>query len=92
VIVLGVSPQGQDSHDRFALKYQLNFPLLVDEDLELAARYGAVSEKVVEFNGVPLKIKRSTFVIGPDGRIEQAIYGVKVKGHVDGLLESLPSV
>lgn len=90
-VVLGVSPQDADSHSRFALKNQLNFPLLVDEDLTLAARYGAVAEKPGEWDGIPLKLKRSTFVIGPDGRIEQAIYGVKVKGHVDALKEALAS-
>lgn len=73
------------------MKNQLNFPLLVDEDLELASRYGAVAEKSGEWAGIPIKIRRSTFVIGPDGRIEQAIYGVKVKGHVDALKESLAS-
>ena len=84
--MLGASPQGAESHNKFALKHQLNFPLLVDEDLSLASSYGAVAEKPGEFEGIPLKIKRSSFVIGPDGTIEQAIYGVKVKGHVEELL------
>lgn len=87
--VLGVSPQGAASHQRFAQKYSLNFPLLIDEDLKVAEAYGAVAEKPGEFEGIPLKIKRSTFVIGADGRIEQAVYGVKVKGHVESLLEAL---
>ena len=90
-MVLGASPQDADSHARFAAKNALNFPLLVDEDLSLAARYGAVAERPGEWEGIPLKLNRSTFVIGPDGRIEQAIYGVKVTGHVDALTESLPS-
>ena len=88
-VVLGASPQGAASHTRFALKNQLNFPLLVDQDLSLATRFGAVAEKPGEWEGVPLKVQRSTFVIGPDGRIEQAIYGVKLKGHVDALKEAL---
>ena len=71
------------------MKHQLGFPLLVDEDLELAARYGAVAEKAGIWAGTPLKIKRSTFVIGADGTIEQALYGVKVSGHVDAILGSL---
>jgi thioredoxin-dependent peroxiredoxin len=77
-VILGASPQGAESHSKFALKHQLNFPLLVDEDRKLAAMFGALDKRT-----------RSTFVIDPDGKIEQAIYGVKVKGHVDSLKESL---
>lgn len=87
--MLGASPQGATSHDKFALKHQLGFPLLVDENLELASAYGAVAEKPGVWAGIRLKIKRSTFVIGPDGTIEQSIYGVKVGGHVAALVESL---
>ena len=80
--MLGASPQGAESHNKFALKHQLGFPLLVDQGLELAARFGAVA-------GTPLKLKRSTFVIGPDGTIEHAYYGVKAAGHVDAVLAAL---
>ncbi|HEV3484633.1 MAG TPA: peroxiredoxin [Vicinamibacterales bacterium] len=89
VEVLGVSPQGAESHRRFATKYELNFPLLIDQDLATASAYGATAEKVGNYKGIPLKIKRSTFVIDPDGKIEEAIYGVKVRGHVDALKDSL---
>jgi thioredoxin-dependent peroxiredoxin len=92
VEVLGISPQGAKSHQRFAQKYDLNFPLLIDEDRTVAKDYSAIREKVEEWKGIPLHIKRSTFVIDEEGRIEQAIYGVKVKGHVDALLESLVGV
>ena len=87
--MLGASPQGAESHNKFALKHQLGFPLLVDEDLELAARYGAVAEKPGVWAGTPLKIKRSTFVIGPDGTIEHVFYGVNASGHVERVLEAL---
>ena len=89
VEVLGVSPQGAASHERFARKYDLNFPLLIDDDLATAKAYGAVREKVEDYKGIPLKVARSTFVIDEDGNIEQTIYGVKVAGHVDSLRESL---
>ena len=89
VEVLGVSPQGAESHRRFATKYELNFPLLVDADLSVASAYGAVAEKPGEYKGIPIRLKRSTFVIGPDGNIEQAIYGVKVAGHVDAIKKSI---
>lgn len=87
-IVLGVSPQGAASHQKFASKFNLNFPLLVDEDTKVAKAYGAYKEKG-DWNGIPLKIDRSTFVIDEEGRIEQALYGVRAKGHVDSLKESI---
>lgn len=84
-----MSPQGAESHRRFAEEHSLNFPLLVDEDLSLARAYGAVAETPGEWEGIPLKVTRSTFVIDEDGRVEQAMYGVKVAGHVDALKEAL---
>lgn len=87
-VVLGVSPQGAASHQKFASKYSLNFPLLVDADTKVANAYGAFKDDGSEFNGIPLKIKRSTFVIDENGKIEQALYGVRAKGHVDSLKES----
>lgn len=89
VEVLGVSPQGAESHRRFASKYDLNFPLLIDDDLSTASAYGAVAEKPGDYKGIPLRVKRSTFVIGSDGKIEEAIYGVEVAGHVDAIKESV---
>ena len=87
-VVLGVSPQGAQSHQRFTAKFGLNFPLLIDKGAEVARSYGAYKEQG-KWEGIPLIIKRSTFVIGEDGTIEQALYGVKAKGHVDALRESV---
>jgi thioredoxin-dependent peroxiredoxin len=87
--VLGISPQDARSHSAFSTKYGLNFPLLIDEDLEVAKAYGAVSNEGRSFNGMPLRVTRSTFVIDPEGRIELAEYGVKAKGHVDRLKDVL---
>ena len=88
-LVLGVSPQGPESHQRFAEKYELNFPLLIDKDLEMAKAYGSVREKVEFWNDVPLHVARSTFLIDENGVIEQAIYKVKAQGHVDSLKDSI---
>jgi len=82
-LIFGVSPQGAASHQRFAAKYSLNFPLLIDEGGEAAKAFGAVKD------GEKLRIKRSTFVIDGQGRIEQALYGVRAKGHVASLKETL---
>ena len=88
--VLGVSPDGVDSHERFRDKYELNFPLLADPDHSVAATYGAWGKKKMygrEYEG----ILRSTFVIAPDGRVEKVFAKVKPAGHAELLLEDLPS-
>ncbi len=83
-MIFGISPQGASSHQRFARKYGLNFPLLIDEDLSTARAYGAYKE-LGNYKDIPIRIKRSTFVIDEDGRIAVAEYGVKAQGHVDAL-------
>ncbi len=87
-VVFGVSPQGAASHRRFAEKYGLNFPLLIDEELSTARAYGAYKE-LGNYKTIPIRIKRSTFVIDEEGRIEHAEYGVKAQGHVDALRQRL---
>jgi peroxiredoxin Q/BCP len=80
--VLGVSPQGADSHAAFASKFNLNFPLLIDFDMSVADAYGAVREKPGDYKGIPLNILRSTFIIDENGKITEALYGVHGRGHV----------
>lgn len=87
-VVLGLSAQGGDSHRAFAQKHSLNFPLLIDEDLELADSYGARPE-ARSGAGVPPLSNRSTFVIDEDGKIAEALYGVKWQGHIDELRKTL---
>ena len=87
-VVLGVSPQGAESHQAFSQKYSLNFPLLVDADLEVARAYGAAGGGGV-FKGIHLPVRRATFVIDEQGTLEQALYGVRAKGHVAQLKETL---
>ena len=88
-VVLGVSPQGPDSKRRFADKYSLNFPLLADEDGAVANAYGVFDPKGGEWQGIPMRVKRSTFVIDENGVVEHAQYGVKAGGHVDKLRDLL---
>lgn len=87
-VVLGVSADSRESHEKFAGKYDLNFPLLVDEDHSISEAYGVwVGKKMFgkSFEG----IKRSTFIIDEEGNIASIERGVKVAGHVDGVLEEL---
>jgi peroxiredoxin Q/BCP len=88
-VVLGVSPQGAASHTKFSSKYRLNFPLLVDTGLDVAKAYGALREQPEEWEGQKLHVKRSTFVIDENGKVEHALYGVNARGHVDSLRETL---
>ena len=87
-IVLGVSPQGAESKQRFASKYSLNFPLLIDGDTKVAKAYGAFKDDGAEWDGIPLRVKRTTFVIDEDGTIARALYGVNARGHVEALKDS----
>jgi peroxiredoxin Q/BCP len=87
--VLGVSPQGQQSKKAFRERYDLNFPLLIDEDGSAQNAYGAQRDKQESYAGIPLITKRSTFVIDEEGRIIEALYGVNAQDHVDDLRERL---
>jgi len=65
-VVLGVSTDSAESHRDFREKYELNFPLLVDANAEIATRYGAWGEKTL-YGRKSIGMTRATFVIGPDG-------------------------
>jgi peroxiredoxin Q/BCP len=88
VTVLGVSPNTADSHRRFREKYNLTFDLLVDNDKAVMAKYGAFGEKKL-YGKVVTGVIRSTFLIGPTGKIEQAWYGVRADGHAAKVLAAL---
>ena len=86
--VVGVSPDKPAAQAKFKQKYELPFTLLADEERAAAKTYGVWKEKNMYGKKV-MGIERSTFVIGPDGKIEK-IYGkVKAKGHAAEVLEAL---
>ncbi len=85
VVVLGLSPDPYERLKRFEAKYDLNFQLLSDEDHSVAESFGAWGLKKFmgrEFMG----ILRSTFVIGPEGKIAHVMKTVKTKSHHDDVL------
>ena len=86
VRVIGVSPDPLKSHVKFRDKYALPFTLLSDPDHETAEAYGVWVEKSM-YGKTYMGVERSTFVIGPDGVIVQALYKVKPKGHAASLLD-----
>ena len=85
-IVLGVSPDGEKSHNKFIDKYNLQFDLLVDEDKKLCNEYGVWGKKKFmgrEYDGV----HRTTFIIDENGMIDQIINKVETKRHSQQILE-----
>jgi len=78
--VLGVSPDPVRSHQKFKSKYDLNFPLLADEDHQVAEAYGVWKEKSM-YGRTYWGIERSTFLIDEEGRIARAWRKVKPKGN-----------
>ena len=87
-VVFGVSKDSEKSHQRFVEKQQLNFPLLMDEDLSLHNAYGTWRMKM-NYGKEYMGCARSTFVIQPDGSLSWCRYNVKAKGHVSMLMREL---
>jgi peroxiredoxin Q/BCP len=87
-VVLGVSPDSEARHAKFREKYSLPFDLLADVDHAVAEKYGAWGEKSLygrKYQG----IIRSTFLIGPDGKVKKVWPRVKVKGHAEEVIAAL---
>ena len=85
-MILGVSTDGIASHQAFATKHKLPFPLLADEDAEVSKRFGVYKQRNL-YGKKYMGIERTTFVIDKTGRIAQIYPKVKVDGHADALLE-----
>lgn len=91
VVVLGVSTDSLASHQKFRAKHQLPFPLLSDEDAEVARQYGVYKQKNL-YGKVSWGIERSTFVIDPDGIIRRVFRKVRVPGHVERVRSEVAQV
>ena len=87
-VVLGVSPDGTASHQRFSTKFGLPFPLLADEDHAVAVAYGAWGEKSM-YGKTYMGIRRSTVIIGADGVVEHVFPKVRAKEHAAMVLAAL---
>ncbi len=86
--VLGVSILDEASKAKFARKYAVNFPLLADEDHAVAEKYGVWQKKSL-YGRTFMGIARTTYLIGPDGRVARRWDNVKVDGHADEVLEAV---
>ena len=90
-VVLGISPDPLKSHSKFVERYELPYPLLSDEDLQVCKLYDVWKLKKLygrEYMGV----QRSTFLIGRDGILVQQWRNVRIKGHVDSVLAAVKAL
>ena len=87
-VVVGVSKDSIESHCKFADKYDLKFALLSDPDGKMLEKYDAWGEKNM-YGKKSMGIIRSTLLIGPDGKVIKHFPKVKVKGHVDAVIDAL---
>ena len=89
--VIGVSPDSIKSHKSFKEKQSLNFILLSDPEHKLAEEFEVWKEKSM-YGRKYMGIERSTFIIDKSGNIEKEWRKVKVKGHVDEVIEYLSAI
>ena len=86
--VMGISTDTVESHVKFKQKYNLNFPLLSDPDHAMAEKYGAWREKNM-YGKKSMGIQRSTYLIGPDGKVVKVWKKVSVDGHDQQVIDAL---
>lgn len=87
-VVLGVSKDSPERHAKFREKYDLNFPLLADEDGKVCQAYGVWQQKSL-YGKKFMGIVRTTFVIDAAGKVRKIFPKVKVKDHADAVLEAI---
>ena len=89
--VLGISPDPPSAVAKFAGKYSLEFPLLADEDHAVADAYGTWGEKKM-YGKTYYGVRRSTFILDPDGKIAHVIPKASPKTHDEEVLAALGAI
>ncbi len=87
-MVFGVSPDKPSAQKKFKEKYDLPYSLLADEDKAVAKKFGVVKEKSL-YGRKYMGIDRTTFVIGPEGKIAAIISGIKPDEHATAVIAAL---
>ncbi len=87
-IVLGVSTDDAETHRKFRAHHELPFPLLVDTDAKVSTKYGSWGEKVL-YGRKSIGMTRSTFIIGPDGRLARVWKRAKAADNGEVVLRAL---
>ena len=90
-VILGASILDEKSKAKFASKYKLTFPLLADADHAVAEKYGVWQEKS-RYGRTYMGIVRTTYLIGPDGKVARRWDNVKVEGHADEVLDAVKTL
>lgn len=89
VAVIGVSPDSDESHERFSTRHELPFPLIADPDHTLIGPYGVWGEKK-NYGKTYMGLQRTTFLIDGDGVIAHVFKRPKTKAHAEEILAKLP--
>lgn len=89
--ILGISPDGQKSHDKFINKFQLPYPLVSDEEKKIVMDYGVWVEKSM-YGKKYMGVARTTFIVDKDGKIAKVFEKVKPEGHNKEVIEALKSL
>jgi peroxiredoxin Q/BCP len=85
VVVVGISPDGAEKHQKFRSKYGLGLTLLSDPDHATMSAYGAYGEKTL-YGRQTVGVIRSTFIVGANGKIRRVWYSVRADGHAAKVL------
>lgn len=87
-MTLGISADAPKTQKKFQEKYHLPYTLLADTDKKVCESFGVIKEK--NMYGRKVKgISRTTFVVGPDGKIKHVFNNVKAEGHAQEVLDYL---
>ena len=86
--ILGVSPDGVESHAKFIEKHELPFTLLADTERKVCEAYGVWKEKNM-YGKKSMGVERTSFVIDSKGIVRQVFPKVKVDGHSDAVLTAI---
>lgn len=87
-VILGVSADGVESHQKFKKKFGLDFPLLSDPDKEAVKAYGVWKQKSM-YGKTYMGIERTTFIIDEKGVVQKIFPKVKVTDHIEEVLKNL---
>ena len=90
-VIFGISPDSVKSHEKFIDKHQLPFDFIMDEDKKIMEKFGVWGEKKM-YGRTYMGVKRTTFIISEEGKIEKIINKVKTKDHAAQILSEMEMI